>query len=475
MSPIKISRQWISGNLLFCFVIALAAAIRFYQSFHVLLTDEVFNLITIKTLVAGEGYAEYFFRHPPLYILLSSYISSVVGNYPQAPSFVSIMFSALSFIPFYLIVEQITDKKVALLASLFLAVMPSNIYYSTWIKQDAMLLFFFLWGIHFYLNRRHLLAGLIIGIALLVKEFAVFFFPLSFLITSFNGEKQKDWHGWLKMSIVSAIISSWWYLFFGKSFYTVTSEALTGENIKEVIWHFPWWFYIKNIPYDLSYPIFILFIAGGVVLVKELRRYLIPLLWLLVFFVPLSLITVKAPWYTYLATPAMAVIAAIGGARLQEIFKPRLFYSVLLSAIIFSLYNFDNIRYFEGITGFPMSQIAKEAQGTSWEEMLAKREFWERKVKDRGKIGFLEFHPTLQYLMDIPNDSIVLLKVANFIALDREGLLGLVRGHSIEGLVVNTDSLTYTEKNLEDMHFLWGEPALQGSFLFFLTGERVNY
>lgn len=470
----------LSVNVSLCLILLLSAVIRFYYSFHIFLTDEVFNLIAISELASGNGINDYFFRHPPLYLLLSSAASFLIGPYPQVPSFISIIFSVLSIIPLYLITRHLTDSRVGLWASFFLAVMPINIYYSTWIKQDAMLLFFFMWGIYLYLKGRYLLTGAFTGAALLVKEFAVFFFPISMLITAFarEGKRVEDWHGWLKMFLVSVLLSGWWYLSYGGSSYKATGEALIGSNIKEVMWHSPWWFYVGNIPADLSYPVFILFLCGAVFCVKEAYQYgfdkcFVLFAWPLAFYLPLSLIPVKAPWYIYLATPPAAIFAAFGMVRLLELLRSRFLGILACAAIsvffIYSLYNFNDIRYFEDVTGIPRPRIAMEAQGGSWEDLRARKEFWEGRAKGTGRIGFLEFHPALQYLMGISRNETVLLKVGDFMALDREGLLKLTREYNMGGLLINTDSLTYTERNLDDMRYLWGKPVVYGKFLLFLT------
>lgn len=480
-SHIAFQRFRVKVDYLLLPIILLAAATRFYHSFHVLLSDEVFNLVAIETLSSGGGYTDYFFRHPPIYLLISSLFSYLIGPYPQIPSYISIIFSSLSLIPFYLISEQLMGKKVSLYASLFLAVMPANITYSTWIKQDAMLIFFFLWGLRLYLKGHYLFAGAVSGIALLTKEFALFFFPITFFMEAVGG---KNWKGWLKTSVTAAVLSSWWYIIFGATFYKVTGEAIIGGNINELAWHFPWWFYFKNIPYDLSYPIFILFLIGILSLVKDLflrsagqKGFLVPLLWIGSFYIPLSIITVKAPWYTYLATPPISMIAAFGVANITGAIRWKgsmLGYTVICASLAYALLAFNEDRYIEKVTGFSRPKTAREVHGDTWDEFSMKKDLWRGKMKKGEKVGFLEFIPTLQYLMGLRYEEVVVIKVSRFMALDREGLLKFVTDNGIKAIVLNIDSLTYTEKNLDDMTYLWGRPEKIGNLMVYRTDKAFD-
>lgn len=472
---IALKRDGVKEIILLSAIIALAAWIRFYHSFHIFISDEAFNLITIDTLASG-GYPDYFFRHPPLYLLLSSLAYNLIGPYPQLPSFISIIFSVFSLIPFYLIVKDTLGIRVGLVASLFLAVMPSNIYYSTWMKQDGMLLFFFLWGVYFFLKGRYLLTGTMIGVAMLVKEFALFFFPLS-LIMAYIRKDRNGLSGWLKMTTVSLFLSSWWYLLFGTSFYVIAGEAVTGGNLRELIWHFPWWSYIINAPHDFSLLILFYFLIGTTVLVREVyakgfgdRAFFI--WWVIVFYVPLSFMTVKTPWYIYLVTPAVAAIAAYGMSRLIGILRSKGYVLIgfTLIYLIFSVYSFSNVDYYRKVTGFSPPIAAKDTQGSTWDEMIEKRALWRREMKGvAGKVGFLEFAPILQYLMGISNDRVIILSVSSFMGLDREGLSKISKDLDTGAFVINADSLTYTERNLEDMRLLWGGPVKMGRLLLFKT------
>lgn len=468
-------------------IIFIAAGIRFYNSFHFLLSDESFNLISIEILAQERDFHPYFFKHPPLYHIVSALFYYLIGPYPFVLSCISISFSAASLIPFYLIAEGLMVRKAALWSAFFLAVMPANVYYSAWMKQDAMLLFFFLWGIYFYLNKRLVLAGLMIGMAMLVKEFALLFFPISFLISTIN-RKERKWveilREWIIPVFVASLISLWWYILFGKWFYLIAGEALTGAYIVELPWHYPWWFFLRNLPYDLSYPILVLFLLGIVLIVKEIYKkeatvssYII-LAWIAVIYVLISLLYMKTPWFMYLATPPLAVAAYKGMILVTGIFKSEVHKFAMkvavLSCLILLLPAYSQTEYNLSTTGYKASKLSLDViegiQGTSWKEMAMKKDFWERKAKGiKGKVGFLEYIPIVQYYMGIDDERVARVRVSRFMLLDKDGLLELIQKEEIGMFILPEESLTYTKENLDNMEALWGAPEKIGPLLVFLT------
>ena len=505
----------IKNEYLFWLIFISAAAIRFYFSFHTFLSDEAFNLITIEDLLSGRGFTYYFFRHPPLYILLSSLFYYLIGPYPQIPSFISIIFSVLALMPLFLTTRLLMGRKAALWSSFFFAVMPAAVFYSTWIKQDGMLLFFFMLAIYTFLRKSYVWAGIAIGLAMLVKEFAVFFFPITLLLTLFEtrnleiedgiplsfdcdnakkGEPAKNtlsnrkkqgvlapWKGWFKMLFVSVLLSAWWYIMFGLTSYDMSSEALAGNTLQELIWHLPWWLYLKNLPNDVSYAIFFLFCSGLVFFIKEgfdRKRITLstffPLSWAAIFYIPLTFIVLKAPWFTYVAAPPLAMVSAFGMVKIYEMFPSGVYrYSfniIIILLIIHGIVTFDKAQFFEKASGLKRPPAANDIQGESWGEMIEKMNLWRGKMEGVEKVAFLGFRPTLQYMMGIQKSKLVLLRFDAFFFLDREEILQLARDNDIEALVVNSGSLTYSDENLTDMVYLWGEPERIGKIFLFRTG-----
>lgn len=484
---ISLRRQGVSEYLIVLGIIFLAAGVRFYHSFHFLLSDEAYNLMAIEVLAATQDLHFYFFKHPPLYLIVSALGYYMFGPNPQVPAYISVIFSALSLIPLYLIVKDIMGRRTALWAAVFLAFMPGNVFYSTWIKQEGMLLFLFLWGLCFFLKRRFVLAGLSIGLALLVKEFALFFFPLSFFIALIEHKKERwldAWRGWIITLFISVGIAGWWYVLHGGWFYLIAGEAMTGAYVIEWYWHYPWWFFLRNLIFDLYYPTLPFFMAGLALMFINLYKegfkqshYVFPL-WLASFYLPLSLLHMKTPWFIYLATPALAVVVAYGMIGLLDRLHFRsarlVVYLALLACIIFILPAFDHLEYNSKVTGVETREVPVEIlldiQGATWSEMAQNRTLWRERMEGiAGKVAFLQYSPTLHYLMGIDDSRVYRIKVSNFIYIGKEGLERLVSDKGIGLFILFDGSLTYTEKNLEDMIYLWGEPDRVGSLILFNT------
>lgn len=473
-------RREIKESGLLFFIVVFAAAIRLYHSFHPFISDEAFNLITIERLAVRHEFDDYFFRHSPLYLLTSTFFSWLFGQHPYIPSFVSVVFSSLAIVPFFFMVKSLSGRSVALCSCAILSVIPANLYYSGWIKQEGMLIFFFMWALFFYLKGSYWVAGILCGLALLTKEFAIFFFPLSFFTAIFKDKGEEGSNsiiGWFKTVVTAGIVSSWWYLGFGATFYKITGEALIGGNMAEFGWHSPWWFYLKNLPHDLSYPVFSLFMIGLVFIVREASRgrfqlqHAFPLFWIAVLYLPLSAVVVKAPWYIYLSTPAFAFLAAFGLKYIAELVRPGgirpVVTVVLILLIVSSLFTVKGESFYVRVFPFPPNPANRVLHGATWEEMEKNRDMWRRKIGGRGKVGLLEPSPAFTYLAGISSQEIVLMRVSEMISLDRAGLLNKIKSYGIKVFIINADSLTYSEKNLEDMTSIWGEPERIGTMLVF--------
>lgn len=445
-------------------IIILAVLIRIYHHPHILMSDEANNMLTIKAIIEGDGIREYFFKHPPLFIGVSSLFSYPFGDNYKVIQGLSIAFSVLSFIPFYLLVKEVFDKRTALFSLLFLSILPLNIIYSTWVKQDAMLIFFFLWSLYLYTSGRYYVSGAVFGLASLVKEFAWFLPPIIVLweiLRGWEGGKAvKRLSTWL---FIGAAISGWWYMFLGGLSFKAINAAALGGDIFEFSWHYPWYYYLLNLKADLTLILLPFFIIGILKTGKGIR--LLPLGWLLVFYIPLSLMTVKASWYTYLASPAIGIVIAVGYLKvLDSISKQWLKWVVNASVTVFmvlNLYNLNSGMFFTKVTGMkPVEFPAKEYLGAGREGL-----------KGRGRIALLEYNPTLQYYLGIPDSRLFYLG-SQFAATGRVKLKDMADKYSIGWFVIDISSLGYVDRNLEELTYLWGKPDKVGNVLIFKVDEK---
>ena len=443
-------------------ILCLALIIRFYHCGHVLMSDEAQNMLTIKSLIDSEGIRDYFFKHPPLFTIFSSLISYPFGDNHRLVQAVSILFSVASFVPLYMIASDLFDKKTAMLALLVLAVMPVNFVFSTWIKQDAMLLFFFLCSISLYLRDNIISSGFFFGVACLTKEFALFLVPIVLSI-----ELLKGWSGFLSLKrffvwfFIGFLMSIWWYLFWGGLSARAIDAAVKGGNPWEYAWHFPWFYYLKNLPTDITLLLFPFFVLGFVSIKKGVKLF--PLLWILAIYLPLSRIKVKAPWYPYLATPALAIIIAHGLLKVWQWIKIKegqWALGILLSLMmIFSIYSFNGQDFFQKTMG----ASGRKLPAINVSELLGKGR---QTLKGTHKVALLEYNPMLQYYLGI-SDSRLHYLGPQFPAMDKEDLVRLAVKNEIDWIMIDKRSVNYIDKNIEEMTDLWGEPESVGEVALF--------
>lgn len=446
------------NNFKLLLIVVLALFIRVYHHHHILMSDEANNMLTIKAVIEGDGFREYFFKHPPLFIILASLIGYSYGDSFHPAQFVSIAFSALSMIPLYLIASKVFDKRTALVSLLILAVMPLNIVYSAWVKQDAMLMFFFLWSLYFYISQRPYASGALFGIALLTKEFALFLIPIVLSLELSKGwgrDALKRGTVWL---IVSAAISWWWYAFFGGKSFEVIGNVAVGGSLFEYSWHYPWHYYMSNLPADVT-AVMLPFFAIGLFMAGRGHSPL-PLIWVLVFYLPLSLMTQKAPWWVYPASPAIAVLTAVGLLKVWDAMGFA-FLNWCMAAFIaisasITLYRMDSTEFYERQLGRKLPVFNEEAYLQDGRYVL----------KGEGKAALLEYNPTLQYYLGIPDRRLYYLG-SRLIGTNREHLRALAEKNGIDWFVIDRNSVNYIERNLADISGLWGEPVQVGNVLIY--------
>lgn len=447
---------------LFLGIVAFALFVRVYHHRHILMSDEANNMLTIKALIEDGELTNYLFKHPPLFILLAAGISYPFGDNHYVIEGISIVFSTLSFIPFFMIAEKIFDRRTALLSAAFLSVLPLNIVYSTWIKQDPMLLFFMLWSVYFYITDRPYKSGIIFGFASLTKEFAWFLPPIIAcweLLKGWEGkETVKRFLGWLSLG---AVLSGWWYMVFGETSFEAIDAAVGGENLFEFAWHHPWYYYIMNLADDITIALLPFFVIGLFNMGEGLKR--LPLLWFSAFYLPLSLITVKAPWYTYLASPAMGMIIAVGFLKILDIVVTKWMrlgiITLSIGMALFYAYSLSSTMHY-------MSRIGSGRFRAFYEDeyFSAGRKL----LKGEHKVAVLEYNPTLQYSLGIKTSRVFYIG-SQFPAMNEDMLRKMVKENEIGWFAINTDSIYYLDKNIEHLTSLWGKPEKVGSVLIFRT------
>lgn len=437
------------SKLILLTIVAFALTIRAFHHDHLLMSDEANYMLTIKSIIEGDGLRKFFFVHPPIFTLTSSFLSSPFGDNFRLVQLVSIIFSVASFIPIYLIAKRIFDEGTAILSLLVLAFLPLNILYSTWIKPEGMMLFFFCWSLYFYLADQPRKSGVLFAVTLLVKELALFLVPLVLIWEMLKGEKSRSFRRMFEWLMTGLVLSGWWYLFFGATSVSIIYDAFKGTNLFEYTWHYPWYYYLRNLRADLTLVLTPFLIVG--MFATKGRLQLLPLCWLLSIYVPLSLIKVKAPWYTFLASPALSIMVAVGLLRAWKLLKIS-YLRVAMAAIVATLMfvnvvNFNSMGYYQWL-------IARKLPSIDKEECL---NVGERILKKGTRVAILEYNPMLQYYLGISDERLRYLGF-QFSARGKVEIDNWVKSREIDFIVIDTNSSIYFEKNLEDLASLYGKP-----------------
>ncbi|MDD5448614.1 MAG: glycosyltransferase family 39 protein, partial [Actinomycetota bacterium] len=298
-----------------------------------------------------------FFRHPPLYTGLGAVFALVSGASRFGISIflevLSILFSLALIFVIYQCGKEWFGWKAGLWAAFFFSVMPAARTFDSWAKQESCTLLFCLLFALFFFRKKHVLAGVCLGVSMLTKEIFVFLPAGLFIFLAICGTKEelKDF---LKSVGIAILTSFWWYLFFSES----TSEFANfflGRSAESASWAAPWYAHITRLVTDLGWPIFIVFLASIILVFFRLRpsglkrgtpregekMALFPLAWIFVAYFILSISVGKPPWMVYAALPAIALLCGWGfDSILAMATKARvqLAYAVAILICAFSLF-----------------------------------------------------------------------------------------------------------------------------------------
>lgn len=150
--------------------------------------DDLSNVPSGKDNPQGYRFVEF-----PIYNAVSAGAAKAVGIFPLEVwgRLISILASLGSLVFLYLIVKKYLGRKVGLLAALFFAISPFNIYFGRTILPESSMVFASLGMIYFFdswlgkksiFNFQFLLAIIFAALALLIKPYVVFLFlPLLYL------------------------------------------------------------------------------------------------------------------------------------------------------------------------------------------------------------------------------------------------------------------------------------------------------
>ncbi|MFH0953521.1 MAG: glycosyltransferase family 39 protein [Verrucomicrobiota bacterium] len=317
---------------------------------HLLIWDEAMNLCTVRSLVSHgqDYYSGWFWRHPPALDVVLMLVRPLAAGFAERAQVLVICVGTLNALVLFLLNRRTLGAGPALWATFFYAVMPGAAFHDVWLKQDVFAILFGLLAVHAFVRRRAPLAGLLLGLAFLGKETALFYAMAVGVLWLFRERPERRIRDLVLIGVLAGVTSGWWYLGFSTALRYflafVTGLPLAATDIS--VWTRPWYFYLKLLPLDLGWGGVALCLAGVVAIWRvrppdahsptcppacppkpwrrrkpEGRRRIRPfvsssVLWPLAVLVPayllLSVMRGKAPWFVVALYPTLATLQGVG-------------------------------------------------------------------------------------------------------------------------------------------------------------------
>ena len=215
----------------------------------------------------------------------------------------------------YLIGREIFNKRIALVAALFLAFSASFLFFSSKMLSGVPSLFFMLLSIYFFINKRYFLTGLFAGISFLTRflELFVFFVILVLFLVYVRKEKKflmNLFYIFIGFFLVIAPYLIFNYFIYGNIFYPFDMQLLLTKQTGWM-YHEPFWFYFVNLFRENVLWVFVLFSITLVFKKPDYKKFTI-LFSFLVFFAFFTFIAHKEVRFILLFLPYLCVLSSYG-------------------------------------------------------------------------------------------------------------------------------------------------------------------
>lgn len=201
--------------LLVCIFIFLVLRLRWVG--HLLSWDEAMNLCTVRSLAAqaGDVFSNWFWRHPPLYSLLTLLLSPLQRGFAERVQLLNLCIGVINLLLLYALVRRVSGTRAALWTAFVISVAPGCVFFDVWVKRDHVVVSFALAAFLFLFAHRSLYAGLCLGLSLLAKETAVFYLAAAVLMWGMGAAGRRRWEDVAALVGVPMLVSGWWFFLAG--------------------------------------------------------------------------------------------------------------------------------------------------------------------------------------------------------------------------------------------------------------------
>ena len=259
-----------------------------------------------------------------------------------------VFFSSGVLLLTYLIAKDLFNKKIAIIASLFLFLSQTFFLFNNILHTEIPSAFFVLLGFYFFVKKRYNLSALFLGIAFMTRFFQIFaFIPLILLLFYYFVRGKEHYRTLFYFSlyflipVVPYLISN--YILYDNPFYPFLLQSWMSEYTGWVFSQ-PFYFYFVNL---VKGNVLVLFAVLGLVFVfkrPSLDKVALVLLFLFVF-VPYNLVAHKEMRLLITALPFLYILAAYGLLGFVNNFKKNKTLILSLLLIVFFIFNVPKLRF----------------------------------------------------------------------------------------------------------------------------------
>jgi 4-amino-4-deoxy-L-arabinose transferase-like glycosyltransferase len=276
---------------------------------------DAFANFGVRALVLIPRVTEFY---PPLYQSVVAAFYALFGKTIDAAQWANLPAIALLFIATYAVGRTLLMNPLAAATA---AVLVNFYPYLLWLSRETLVDYWLtamvalaIWLLiltrEFSDRTKSIAFGVICGLGMLTKWTFAFFLVLPALWMA-----RKNWRNAGIAAGTAALVAAYWYIPAGQSLLTLyrinSAQSVTEGDpnrltLQAII------FYVRAMEgYQLFLPLFLLFIAGSILLAKNFEREWIPVvLWIIGGWLGLMFFQNKDPRYTAPLLPAVALISA---------------------------------------------------------------------------------------------------------------------------------------------------------------------
>jgi len=259
-----------------------------------------------------------------------------------------VFFSLGILILTYIIAHELFNKKIAIVAALFLSLSSTFFLFNNISHSEIPSTFFTLLGFYFFIKKNYIFSGLFLGIAFMTRFFQIFaFIPLVLLLFYLIIKKKeivKNLFYFLLFFLIPVIpylILN--YFLYNNPIYPFLLQSWMSVNTGWIFFQ-PFYFYFVNlVKENILVPFSIL---GIMFILKEsnFKKKFIAIMFLFIF-IPYNLVAHKEMRLLIPALPFLYILTSYGVFYFVNLFKKNKMFILSLLLIIFLIFNVPNLKF----------------------------------------------------------------------------------------------------------------------------------